>query len=207
MIISSRKTFFGVLLVFLFFMSCTAVKTAVKMNEKPGKQYENVLIIALTNQYDIRATFEKELAYRLGEYYFKAKPSVSLEPNRKKMYSVDEVKQIIKESGFDGLITMKLKDIQKKSSYTRSSRYLSDPYNPYNFYNYLDTYNALYNWNYQLDKTVIIESKLYDAATGKEVYETESKMKNADSNEALAGAMAISIAQAIEKGNLLKPSK
>lgn len=99
---------------------------------------------------------------------------------------------------------MKLKDVQKKASYTRSDRYLTDPLNPYYFYNYLDSYNAMYNWNYQLDKTVSIESKLYDTGTEKEVFETVSKMKNAEWNEALASAMAESIAKAINKSHLLE---
>ena len=117
----NHKTFFNALIILWLGTACGGVKTAVTMNQKPGKTYQNVLIMAVTSEFETRGTFEKELAYRLGEFGYKAVPSVTLNSAHRKPYTVAELKQIVPDKGFDGVITLNLVDIKKKAGYTSCS--------------------------------------------------------------------------------------
>jgi len=189
-----------------FFRIFNALSSPIPVKESSLE--DKVMILAITNQYDVRSMWEKELGYRLRTKGFNTITSVGVDEKYKKMYTLDELRELVKKYSLDGVITLKLHDIKQKESYTESDRYLSDKNvrgaNPYYMYNYLDPYMNVYHWQYKMDQTVIIEGNLYDAKTEKLLFQTETQMTNAESDEALAAEITESLSIALRQSKLLK---
>ena len=197
----------SILTIFLFTIisSCSivSVKTA-KPNPSTAK-LDRVLIIAMTNQYDSRSMYEKELSYYLREKGYNMFSSVNVDTDNKDLFTREEILDLIEEKNIDGIITMRLEDIQSKERYTTSNRYISDMYNQHNyFFNYIDTYYNVYSWSYQQEQTVVVEAKLFDASSKLVIYQIDGTIKNAESDESRAAELAKSFAKSLDKSGFLK---
>jgi hypothetical protein len=188
--------------------ACQSVNTTVTRPESTQNVLDKVMVMAMTNNYESRQMWEKEMAYRLKTRGRNTITSVGIDPEHKKFYTKEELIEIVKEHQLNGILTLRLKDIDQKAGYTQSDRYLSDPYGGQIYmYNYLDPYMNVRGWQYKLDQKVTIEAKLFETATEKLVLEAESTMSNAESNEALAGEITESLAKSIANSRLLKQQK
>jgi hypothetical protein len=188
--------------------SCQAANTSFTRPEEAGEPLDRVLVVAMTNNYEVRSMWEKELTYRINSKGFNVLPSINLDEEYKKLYTVDELKELIKTHNLGGILAVRLKDIQRKEGYTQSTKYISQPYGGGVYmYNYLDPYSNVRGWQYQLDEKITIEGNLYDARTEKLIFDSETGMTNAESEEALAGEITESIAAALKKSKLLKPKE
>jgi thiamine phosphate synthase YjbQ (UPF0047 family) len=65
----------------------------------------------------------------------------------------------------------------------------------------------VYQWTYQIEETVTIESNIYDAESEEIIFHTEASVTNAESNEALAGDITESLSRAIKRSKVLKRTK
>lgn len=193
---------FSLLLIF-----CNSTSSIVDIANKPDHPLEKSFVYAVAQQYETREMWEKELAYRLSIKGFNVITSVSIDPEHKKPYSVDELRSILKEKGIDGIITMKFLDLEKKSGYSGADRYISEPDGMRYWFNYLNPNMNVYQWTYQIEETVTIESNIYDAKTEEIVFHTEASKTNAESNEALAGDITESLSRAIKRSKILKRTK
>lgn len=197
---------FLLLLVFLIIsFSCSTVSIQ-KSNPNPSTaSLDRILIIAMTNQYETRSMYEQELSYRLREKGYNTFSSINVDKEKKDLFTKEEILELISEKNIHGVITMRLKDMSSKERYTTSDRYISDMYNQHNyFFNYIDTYYNVYSWSYQAAKTVVVEANLFDASDKTLIYQIEATIKNAESQEEMAGEFTKSFAKALIKSALLK---
>jgi hypothetical protein len=176
-------------------------------DQKKPQLLDKSLVYAFAEKYETREMWEKELAYRLSIRGFNVVTSISIDPGHKKPYTVDELRAIIKKHGIEGIITMKFKDLQKKGDYSESDRYISQPEGQRYWFNYLNPNMNVYNWTYITQETVTIESNVYDANTEEIVFHTEASVRNAESNEALAGEITEILARDIQRSKVLKRTK
>lgn len=195
---------------FIFVLMSTAIIagcSTVKINtEKPNpatKKLDRVLIIAMTNQYETRKMYEEELSYRLRSRGYSMFSSVNVDESKKDIFTREEILELIKEKNIDGVITMRLKDVQSKERYATSDRYISDAANQHNyFFNYIDTYYNVYSWSYQPEQTVIVEANLFAADDKTLIFKIDAQIKNAESEEQRAGDITESFAKTFHKNNL-----
>lgn len=192
----------------ILFFGCSTVSVFKSKPNPSTAKLDRILIIALTNQYDTRATWEQELSYRLREMGYSMFSSVNVDKEKTDLFTRDEIIELIEEKNIGGVITMRLKDVQSKERYTTSDRYISDLYNQHNyFFNYIDTYYNVYSWSYQAAQTVVIEANLFDGETKSLIYQVEAKMQNADSQEERVGEMTKAFAKAMASSGFLLKKK
>jgi hypothetical protein len=178
----------------------------IKTKPNPSNaSMERILIVALTNDYKTRSMWEQELSYRLREKGYSMFSSVNVDKDKKDLFTREELIALIDEKNIHGIITMRLKDIQKEAKYSTSDRYISDMSNRHNyFFNYVDTYYNVYTWSYQPTQTIVIEANLFDGSTKEHILQLDATMKNADTPEERVGEMTKSIAKAMASSGYLK---
>jgi len=194
------------LLVALLIVSGCSTVSVLKTKPNPSDaKLERILIIALTNEYETRSLWEQELSYRRRDMCSSLFSSVNVDKNKKDLFTREEIIELIDEKNIQGIITMRLKDIQREEKYATSDKYISDMYNRHNyFFNYVDTYYNVYTWSYQPTQTVVIEANLFDGSTKDIILQVEATMKNADTREERVGEMTKSIAKAMAGSGFLK---
>ncbi len=192
--------------IFTTILGCSTVSVQKSKPNPSTAKLDRILIIAMTNEFETRSTWEQELSYRLREKGYNMFSSVNVDKEKKDLFTRDEIIALIDEKDIDGVITMRLKDIQSKERYTTSDRYISDLYQQHNyFFNYIDTYYNVYSWSYQQQHTVVIEANLFDGHDKSLIYQVDAKMTNAESREERVGEITKSFAKAFaSSGFLLK---
>ena len=199
-----QKLFYSALVLSLLLYSCNATKTNVTTHKVPEQPLNKTLVYTVAQKYETRAMWEQELAYRLSIKGFNVMTSISIDETHKKLYTLDELRVIIKENDIDAVIAVKFLDIERKTGYSGDDRYMSEPAGARYMFNYLNPNMNVYQWSYQIEKTVTIESNLYDIETEEILYHTETSMTNAESDEALAGEITEAISRSIRKSKILK---
>ncbi len=194
---------FRLLFIICILSSCSTVSNqATKPNPSTAK-LDRVLIIAMSKQYETRSMYEQELSYKLRELGYSIFSSVNVDKNKKDLYTREELLELIKEKNIGGVIALRLKDISSKERYTQSTRFMADSQHNY-FFNYIDSYYGVYNWSYQQEKTVVVETSLFDADDKTMIFQIDSTIKNAETDEGRADELTKSIAKSLGKSGLLK---
>jgi len=199
-----QKLFYSALVLSLLLYSCNATKTNVTTHKIPEQPLNKTLVYVVAQKYETRSMWEKELAYRLSIKGFNVMASIHIDETHKKLYTLDELRIIIKENDIDAVIAVKFLDIERKTGYSGDDRYMSEPAGARYMFNYLNPNMNVYQWSYQIEKTVTIESNLYDVETEEILYHTETSMTNAESDEALAGEITEAISRSVRKSKILK---
>ncbi len=193
------------LLLLIFASGCS--KVAVQKNVQSTNTYnlDKVLIIGLTSNYNSRAMYERELSFRLREMGYHMFSSVNVEPDKKELFTLEEIIALVEEKDIDGIITIRLKDYSTKERYATSDRYISDMNSWHNyFFNYVDTYYNVYSWSYQPEETITVEANLFDAKGRELIFQVDGVIKNAESEEVRAAELTQSFAKAFHSSGFLK---
>jgi hypothetical protein len=195
-------------LVFFITIMCAGCSAVSVQNYKPNPstaKLDRVLIVAMTNKYDTRTMYEEELSYRLREMGYNMFSSVNVDKNKKNLYTKEEILQLIEDKNIDGIITMRLKDVDSKDRYSYSGGYLDGAYNqPNYFFSYMDNFYSVNSWSYQTQQTIVIEANLFDAHSKTLIYQIDGPIKNADGAEERASEFSTSFAKSFDQSGLLK---
>ncbi len=102
---------------------------------------KNILVIARTDDKSARITFENEIAKQLNERGIKATPSFTkfpkLNPNKKiTEENKEEITNMLKSEGFNGVVLTVLKDVEELSKTTIDGGYYAGS----NYYGYYPRY-------------------------------------------------------------------
>ncbi|NJN28060.1 MAG: hypothetical protein HC819_19850 [Cyclobacteriaceae bacterium] len=177
---------------------------SLRPNPSSG-QLDRILIMAMTTNYETRTMYEEELSYKLRDKGYNMFSSVNVDKAKKDLYTKEEIMALIAEKNIDGVITMRLKDIDSKGSYSYSGGYLNGAYNqPNYFFNYIDTYAGVNHWTYQTQQTVVVEANLFDANDKTLILQVDAVIKNADGAEDRAAEITEAFAKSLDKSGLLK---
>ncbi len=128
--------------------------------------------------------------------------SVNVNTDKKELYTREEIIQLAEEKSLDGVIIVRLKNVESKEGY--SSDAVMNPFDMNGFFFFTTTYTNVYNWSYVQEKTVTVETALFDAQSKKMIYQAEATNKNSGSQEEGASAFGKRFAKAYNASGLLK---
>lgn len=166
--IKYTKIFF--VFVMLFFVSCGSITDITgywNEEERMGKQYGNIAVLAITNNIENRNIVESKFVEKLIiNGYGAVKGSSLLSPEIIKRKSKKEIAEILKTDSVDGVLVLILLDVKESERYVQgSSTYYPSPYYgsyyDYYYYNYNRTYTPGY---YAKSTEVYLESNFYNIA-------------------------------------------
>ncbi len=191
------------IILVIFCSACSSV-TVLKEPEKSNSyDFDKVLIVAMTTDYNLRSMIEKELSYAMRQKGYHMFSSVNVDESKKELYTRDELILLAEEKSLDGVIIVRLKDMTSKERYS-SDRNINDPYSMNNYFFYTTSFTGVYNWSYEPEKTVTVETALFDAKEKTMIYQADAIYKNSSSMEEGAAAFAKIFAKAYDSSGLLK---
>lgn len=123
-------------LPFLFLLSCGTNTTIVSSWRDPettvaAEQFKKILVVALVQNESVRRTTENRIA-SIDERFH---PSYSIFNGAASSFSMDEKLKILKDENYDGVVTMRLVDTQKETTYVPgTNNYAYAPYGGYGYY-------------------------------------------------------------------------
>jgi hypothetical protein len=207
------------LLVFLLLCACSpsvvvtsSWKNSEMLNSATRKTYKTVFISALTGNVSAKSTVETAFAEAIEKKGYKTiKGQDMFAPGLNDKANTEEVViKKIKETGCDGIFTIALVDKESETRYVPGSvGYSPYPVNGYygSYWGYHSYYGAaMYSspGYYTTDKTYFIESNLYDVATGKIVWSSQSKTVNPSDLKSFSEKYTDAIIKQLEGDGLLK---
>jgi hypothetical protein len=181
------KYFIGLSIIF-YAASCGTSSTTITgtwEKENINKEYNHILVAALTSNVNVKSTVEQHLEESLREQGLEASQSIELLPPR----FIDDENQKqkiisgIKNSGTDAILTISLIDSDTETRYVPGATSYA-PYPAYRFYGNFWGYYS--HWSpqfyspgyYSEDKVYYIETNLYDAETEELIWSAQSQTYN-----------------------------
>jgi len=131
-----------------------------------GAHFKNLLVLALNGKAENRAEFEDVLVAAIARPGVKATQSYVYLP-RPDVTPIDrnDLKAVIREQGFDGIVVARLTKREKKTTYVPGTVYTPYPYYQ-TFYGYYGTvYPIVYSPGYlQKENVAQVETNFYSTA-------------------------------------------
>jgi hypothetical protein len=178
---------------------CTTAKPVTEWRDAnyQGGPVNNILIVGVAAQESVRRTFEETFVNRLRETGIDAMASFEAIPKESRP-SKDSIKAAIDEKNVDAVLVTHLVGVDEKQIYhppTYSGRF-------YGYYGFVGGY--AYEPGYVSNqKTVKLESNLYDAKTTKLVWSMQSATVNPSSEKKLIEAKIKTVVEQLQAQNLL----
>ena len=208
------------------FFSCTGAYTDISGTwTKPGysgKKYNNILIVAITNDLVKRNTVESAMVRELKNDKIKASISTPVidfsriektSDGRYDTTKLDAVKKSLSDAGYDGAIVISLLDIKEKTEYVPGQTYYQPNYyagyQPYaynGFYNYsYQTYSVVNTPGYYVQKTnIFIEARLFDLNDNIMQWAAETETENPSDINAFATSLAGALTNKLVTSRIIK---
>jgi hypothetical protein len=208
--------------------SCTGAYTEISGSwTKPGfsgKKFNNILVVAISDDIVKRNTVESAVVKELGKDKIKSTVSSSILDFSKMEKTadgkfdttkLDAVKQTLNDAGYDGAIVISLLDIKEKTEYVPGQTYYQPNYistygygpSSYNrFYNYsYTTYSVVNTPGYYVEKkNIFIETRLFDLKADDMVWAAQSETLNPAGINSLSSSLAKAIVNSLMGDYLLK---
>ena len=198
------------ILSFALLTGCATSRTSItsQVSEHPDKEIIKVMVIALTPVMENRTTAEKELAYWLRKEGYEAEASVERMQAVARIPRHEEINKVTEDNDFDGIITLKIKDIEENSRYVSGTETHTTSLEETCIYNYLNAWNEYYVPGcYSKAKILIIETNLFESESGKLIYTATTEMFEASSMEQMISNLAQKLATNIKRSKVLTKSK
>ncbi|SMD46257.1 hypothetical protein SAMN00777080_4938 [Aquiflexum balticum DSM 16537] len=165
----------------------TKIVGSWKSPEIGDKKYNDLFILALTDNFINRKTFEEDFSEILAGKGIKSLSSVNVLDPGTKMQNIneDQIAAIIQKEGADGVITMGVIDQTSETRYVQGSAYPTGGYRFRGYYGYYGgmAYSPGY---YTTDKSYFIEIKLFDVKSGDMIWSAQSEITNPGNLESTA---------------------
>jgi hypothetical protein len=189
-----------VLLSLLLAASCSSTKL-LSVYQAPGAAgpYRKLLVVGLGASEGGRAVFENAVADRLAAQGVLAVASGNLIASAEDL-SRESLRRWVETDGYDAVFVTRLVDVKKESSY-RPPTYTD-------FYGYWGYYGSyVTSPGYVVETTtLLIESTLFDAKTGRVVYTAQSRSFQPESRDQVIHELVPLLAGDLTKRGLLPPS-
>ncbi len=216
------------LLITLFFAyliyGCGGAMTDItgiwKKPDYKGKKFQNILVVAISDDIVKRSNVEKILAKTMKESGVNASASSSALPpdlikmdNDGKMDSTQKsnVKSQITSMGFDGVVVVSLLDIKDKQTYVPGQTYYSPSHyylSPgYGYYNYwYSSYNYVHSPGYYVNtKEIFLSTQLFDVNSEELLWAAESETQNPSNISSLSSSYSYSIVEKMIQSKAVIP--
>ncbi|MFZ4590889.1 MAG: hypothetical protein ACOYN6_07820 [Ignavibacteria bacterium] len=208
-----------------FIWSCASSYTEISGTwTKPGytgKQFKNILVVALSNDIIKRNIVETAVVNELTNLKVKCTASENIvdfsKIEKDKDGKVDTTKrdEIIKkltDAGYDGAIVLSLLDVKEQTNYVPGQTY----YQPSYFGGYGGYYRGFYGYSYNTfgvvstpgyyveTKNVFMETRLFDIKNDDMLWATKSETLNPSSLKDFSRTLAVALANTLIKDNVIK---
>ncbi|WP_461489543.1 hypothetical protein [Pontibacter sp. HJ8] len=186
------RTLFAIaaaLLVSIAFQGCapsTQITGAWKSPEAASKQYNNLVIVAMTNNVVARQQVENDLQAQLQKQGVTAAKSIELFPptsSGENGPDVNAIMEKVRSNGYDGIMTVALVDQEKETRYVPGN-YTYAPITRFGWYGRFSGYYTYWSpmmydpGYYTEDKIYFLEANLYDVETENLVWSAQSSTYN-----------------------------
>jgi hypothetical protein len=186
------RTLFAIsaaLLASIAFPSCapsTQIIGAWKNPEAATKQYNNIIIAAMTNNVVVRQQVENDLQAQLQKQGITAAKSIELFPptsSSKEGPDVNTIMERVRSNGYDGILAVAVVDEETETRYIPGNY----TYAPITRFGWYGRFSGFYNyWTpmmydpgyYTEDKIYFLEANLYDVQTENLVWSAQSSSYN-----------------------------
>lgn len=197
----------GLILTICFAMASNALsQTNVQSStlKEMDTKLDNIMILHLGEIYDTRKTVEGEITFWLSKYKFSASPS-NRYFDHKRIPTKDQIVKVLKENGFDGILTTVFTDIETKERFENpQAAYNLTPTSP-TIYNFLDSYQNKYSTGYTIqEKAFIVHSKLFKTSDESVLYEASTETYQPQSLDIAVEDFSKSIAKELKKSKVLE---
>ncbi|MDX8337910.1 hypothetical protein SLH46_01870 [Draconibacterium sp. IB214405] len=174
-----------------------------------AKKFDNILVLAITQNMEARTIFENTIVKALEEEGFHAENSLKLFPPIVSIEKISEegIESKIKASDYDAVIVSSLVDVKAQEVYDYVDYYRPYPYfyPRHIYYGYGYAYRPGY---YRQETSFVVESRLFDtSATTKEdaiVWSGQSELIDPVSYESGAKDHAYSMVKTLLKSGVLQ---
>ena len=192
----------------------TSISASWKADTHEGQRYDKLLVIGMSTNVAARATVEDELVYflRLKGINAIAASSV-LPPDRSIVSGPHEVAEAkLKEMGFDGIFAISLREKKESTKYVQGSAAYSPTsyYGGYygSFYSYYPhMYTNVYQPGYYVaSESIILNSSLFDVATGQLLWSAQSETTDPSDLDSFANSYARSMTSHLIKRDIIVPT-
>lgn len=199
-----RRTLFAIsaaLLAGIAFHGCapaTQITGSWKNPEAAAKQYNNVIIAAMTNNVVVRQQVENDLQAQLQKQGIKAVKSIDIFPpsaSSRTGPDVNEILDKVKANGYDGILTVAVVDEERETRYIPGN-YTYAPITRFGWYGRFSGYYSYWSpimydpGYYTEDKVYFLEANLYDSQTENLVWSAQSTSYNPSNLQKASQAFA-----------------
>lgn len=174
-----------------------------------GQKFHKILVIGVTQNLEVRADFEDEMAAEMARPGIQTIPGnqVLLRPDPKAKPDLNYLREQIRGNQIDAVVVTRLLKVDKKVTYIPGASYVAPfPYY-YSFYGYLGAvYPVVYDPGYtRQDTTVSVETNVYATSKpdGDLVWTGVSDSFNPKSAKKVADGLVKLVPKQMEKDGLL----
>ncbi|MFW6370123.1 MAG: hypothetical protein ACOC10_02830 [Bacteroidota bacterium] len=199
-----------IMMIIVFSCGSSTTITGTWERQEIPRDYNNVLVAALTPQTGIKATIENEMAQNLSEVGVEASQSIEVLPPK---FSDDDnqkqrVLDAIQTNEVDAILTVTVIDEETETRYSPGAASYA-PYPAFDFYgNFWGYYSHWYPrfdspGYYSEDKIYFIETNLYDADTEDLIWSAQSETYNPADIETFSEDFAEEIVEQLTEDGIL----
>jgi len=175
---------------------------------KTEGEIKTILVAALSPVPENRITAEEEMVYWLRKNKYNAFASIDFIKPEKRLPRPEEIEKILNENNLDGLITLRLKDVEEDSRYVSANERNAMTINQGYYYNYMNAWNAYFvPGYYSKAKMITIESNVYETSDGKIVFTADSDAMQATNIEYTISDLVQGVVSNIKTSKVLTPSR
>lgn len=203
---SFPKHFVVPLLACLFLLSCTTTKLTRTWADRSysGPPFSDLLVIGVSEDEDIRRSFENKFVNKLKATGVQAVSGASVITGHRK-WEKEVIVAEAKRLGVDGVLMTHLVGVQKKEVASPSSTYnVPDDYHGGYYQYYSSGYDYTHRSQYYTTRVKIrLETNLYDAKTEKIVWTARSRTLNPKEDTALFDSVINGLIKDLKKNELI----
>ena len=167
------------------------------------KRYQNVVVLALTQDINAKELVETDLSAALEKKNVVVKPSIDVLPQTfSKETSKDQTLQKIRATGADAIVTVSLINKETQRRYVPGSPGYAPGFWGYYSYWSPTVYSPGY---YTEDRVYYIETNVYDASSDELIWSAQSESYNPASLTGFSKELATLLANKLEKDNVIGP--
>ncbi len=206
----------------LFFMSCqstvfsqkTSFSATWKTPDKTAQNFKKLLIVGMSRNVSSRSTVEDEVVYYMRLKRVNAIAGSDFLPADRSQVPKEKaaLQKLLKDEGFDGILTVSLMDIKKETKYVQGSNYYAPAtfYGGYygSFYSYYpNMYSQVYIPGYYVNSEAIyLETNLFMVESGDLIWSAQSNTHNKNDVDEVAHSYAKGLVSHVLKKKIIKPN-
>lgn len=178
--------------------------------DRASKNYKKLFVAVLSQDLGFRDNLEKDIAAAAQKRGLQTALSLDVFPpqmTKSQLPPKEDVHRILEKTGSDVVMIVAIKDIKDETRYVPGTA----TYSPYGYGGYYGHYGAgmAYSYSpgyYTTDRTIFLETNLYDLATDDLIWSAQSQTTNPTDFATFSREYIYAVLAQLKKDGMLKPS-